>query len=101
MAHWFFPGPIEAAPAELVWALVALAFRLAVLGLVVWGGIALVQHLTTRSGSSGAPTAGLRRPDDPEGLLAWRYAQGEIDDDEYRHRLDVLRSTSVPWSRSG
>lgn len=28
---------------------------------------------------------------DPESLLAERFARGEIDEEEYRHRLDVLR----------
>ena len=31
-----------------------------------------------------------RRPD-AESILADRFARGEIDDDEYRQRLDVLR----------
>jgi len=28
----------------------------------------------------------------PERLLAERYARGEIDDDEFRRRLDTLRN---------
>lgn len=31
----------------------------------------------------------------PEQMLAVRFARGEIDETEYRHRLDVLRS--VPY----
>jgi putative membrane protein len=31
----------------------------------------------------------------PEQILAQRYARGEIDDDEYRRRLDVLRGSAV------
>ncbi|WP_371494690.1 SHOCT domain-containing protein [Kitasatospora sp. NBC_00374] len=31
-------------------------------------------------------------PPSPEQLLAERLARGEIDPDEYRHRLDTLRS---------
>ncbi|MHB9857451.1 SHOCT domain-containing protein [Streptomyces sp. YIM S03343] len=32
----------------------------------------------------------------PEELLAERFARGEIDEDEYRRRLDVLRETAGP-----
>ncbi|GAA4697086.1 hypothetical protein GCM10023215_39030 [Pseudonocardia yuanmonensis] len=45
-------------------------------------GVRAVRH--TRSGPSPAD-----RPT-PEQLLAERYARGEIDDDEYRHRLGTL-----------
>jgi putative membrane protein len=31
-----------------------------------------------------------------ENLLAERYARGEIDDDEYQHRLTLLRHSSGP-----
>jgi len=33
------------------------------------------------------------RPDTAERLLAERFAQGQIDDDEYQRRLLLLRST--------
>ncbi|MFJ6618920.1 SHOCT domain-containing protein [Kitasatospora sp. NPDC091335] len=32
----------------------------------------------------------------PEQLLAERFARGEIDAEEYRHRLETLRSVSGP-----
>ncbi|MFF4921518.1 SHOCT domain-containing protein [Kitasatospora sp. NPDC001261] len=32
----------------------------------------------------------------PEQLLAERFARGEIDAEEYRHRLDTLRSANGP-----
>jgi putative membrane protein len=35
----------------------------------------------------------------PEQLLAERFARGEIDEDEYRRRLDTLRGTG-PGARS-
>jgi putative membrane protein len=31
---------------------------------------------------------------DLEGMLAERFARGEIDEDEYRRRLEVLRGRS-------
>lgn len=33
---------------------------------------------------------------DPEEVLAQRYARGEIDQQDYHERLDVLRGRSVP-----
>ena len=30
----------------------------------------------------------------PEQMLAARFARGEVDETEYRHRLDVLRATA-------
>ncbi|WP_454385834.1 SHOCT domain-containing protein [Streptomyces sp. JNUCC 63] len=36
----------------------------------------------------------------PEQLLAERFARGEIDEDEYRRRLDVLRQNSRPAGHS-
>lgn len=53
---------------------------------LVLGVVALLRHLR------GAPPAPQGRP---EQLLAARYARGEIDDDEYHHRLDTLRGTSA------
>lgn len=47
-----------------------------------------------------APTDGrreLRR--DPEDVLAERFANGEIDADEYRERLDVLRGGRAQKAR--
>jgi putative membrane protein len=34
--------------------------------------------------------------DQPEQLLAARYARGEVDDEEYHRRLDTLRRSSSP-----
>lgn len=56
--------------------------------LVFWGliaaGIVLVVRYLGRSG----PAAG---PGSAERILAERYARGEIDEQEYRQRLAVLR----------
>lgn len=53
--------------------------------LIVVGVIALVRYLGRERDRSQpvGPTA--------EELLAQRFARGEIDEAEYRHRLDVLR----------
>ncbi|MGW0230647.1 SHOCT domain-containing protein [Actinopolymorpha singaporensis] len=35
----------------------------------------------------------------PDDVLAERFARGEIDEDEYRHRLDVLHATGSASAR--
>jgi putative membrane protein len=50
-------------------------------------GLAVVVWLRTRR----SPAHGLG----PSRLLAERYARGEIDDEEYAHRLKVLGSRSA------
>ena len=57
---------------------------LAVVGVLVWA----VVQATPRRGD--ASTAIATRS--AETILADRFARGEIDDDEYRRRLDALRS---------
>ena len=52
-------------------------------GLVIWGIVA-----RCRSWGHTRPA----RPD-PERLLAERFAAGEIDEEEYHHRLDTLRAS--------
>ena len=45
---------------------------------------------------SGSPISGVDgRGGDPEDILANRLARGEIDSEEYRNRLDVLRSRNA------
>ena len=54
--------------------------------LVFLGVVALVRYPAR---SDRAPTAAGPRPSSQE-LLAERFARGEIDDQEYRSRLDML-----------
>lgn len=56
-------------------------------GLVIWGVVAIFRG-TGRSWRSERPNA--------EQILAERFAAGEIDDEEYRRRLDTLRSAGRP-----
>jgi len=67
------------------YALMALS-SIAFWALLILGIVVLVRM--ARSGR-GADPAGIDRPT-PEQLLAERYARGEIDDDEYHHRLNIL-----------
>ena len=57
---------------------------LLIIGLLVW---AVVQSTRGQESPVTAPRARTA-----ESILADRYARGEIDDDEYRRRLDTLRS---------
>lgn len=54
-------------------------------GLVIWAVVTVIRTL----GSSET-----RRREAPEEILAGRLARGEIEEDEYRHRLDTLRHGS-------
>ncbi|MDZ4269676.1 MAG: SHOCT domain-containing protein [Mycobacterium sp.] len=64
---------------------------MAVLTVVFWAVVITVVVLAIRyvasdRGRSAAPTSA-----QAEDLLAERYARGEVDDDEYRQRLALLR----------
>lgn len=60
-------------------------------GLIILAVIALVRYLGRTSGSRGSARAGGSLP---EQVLAERFARGEIDEEEYRARLTVLRGGS-------
>jgi len=62
-------------------------------GAVIVGVVALVRYFG-RSGQPPAappPPQSAESPPSPERLLAERFARGEIDEEEYRQRLAVLR----------
>ena len=62
-------------------------------GAVIFGIAALVRYFG-RSGQPPAapsPPQSAESPSSPERLLAERFARGEINEDEYRQRLAVLR----------
>jgi putative membrane protein len=67
------------------WALMSLSM-IAFWGLVIWGVVAL----SRRPGDARRE----QQLHDPEQILAERFARGEIDQDEYRQRLQTLRSTT-------
>ena len=57
---------------------------------VIGGGIALVRYLAgTRYHHPSSCASGRAAA---EQILAERFARGEIDDDEYRQRRELLRS---------
>jgi putative membrane protein len=60
--------------------------------LLIAGIVALVRYTRMAGAVRGPQTpAGAT----PEQILAERYARGEIDESEYRHRLDTLDGTGV------
>ena len=61
--------------------------NLVVWALVVVGVVALLRHLDRRGATPHRPTA--------EELLAERFARGDITEQEYRERLDVLRRSQA------
>ena len=52
----------------------------------------LIRFVFLRRGGGCWGGPGPRGPRGPQGILAERYARGEIGDDEYRSRLDRLRA---------
>ena len=70
------------------WALMMIGM-VAFWGLVAWAIVAFVR----------SPNRSQSRSDSAEEILARRLAAGEIDGDEYQHRLDVLRSGKVPTGK--
>ena len=64
--------------------LVMLLVMVAFWALVVWAIVALFRDTRPRDGRS--------EHHDPLGVLAERFARGEIDETEYRTRADVLRA---------
>ncbi|MFC8448654.1 SHOCT domain-containing protein [Kitasatospora sp. NPDC057223] len=63
---------------------------LLVLGLLVVLAVALTRYLG-HPPQQRPPDRPATPPPSPEQLLAERFARGEIDAGEYRHRLDTLR----------
>jgi putative membrane protein len=76
----------------------------------VWGFVWMTLSMMVMIGAIAALVAlVIRHPNgdgrnvdegsDPRGLLAERYARGEIDADEYRERLDTLEEIGSARSR--
>jgi putative membrane protein len=67
-------------------------------GLIIAATVVLVRQLT-RAGRPAA-TPQVDRPSSPEQVLAERFARGEIDEEDYRRRVDTLRAVRNPAARS-
>jgi putative membrane protein len=65
-------------------------------GLMIAGAVVLVRYLG-RNGPASRPT---RHRWTPEQVLADRFARGEIDEDEYTRRRQVLRGLPIDTGAS-
>ena len=70
-------------------------FVMPLMMVVFWVAVVCVVVSFMQGRPGPDPTSGTR-PAGPEEVLAQRYARGEIDDDEYSHRLDILHGTRHP-----
>lgn len=68
-------------------------------GLVIWGVMSLIRRGSRTTGPDRGEESARTRRSSAEDILAERFARGEIDEGEYLHRLDVLRSTPSPSDR--
>jgi putative membrane protein len=59
-------------------------------GLLIFAAIALLLYTKRGQVDSSSPTASI-----PEQILAQRFARGDIDEDEYTRRLQVLGGSST------
>jgi putative membrane protein len=59
-------------------------------GLLIIAAIALIRYTKRGQLDSASPTAST-----PQQILAQRFARGDIDEDEYTRRLQVLSSSST------
>jgi putative membrane protein len=76
--------------------LLMIAALVLVVGLITAGALVLV-----RSGAAARrPATDLMRTQEAERILERRFARGEVDQDEFRSKMDVLRSRHGA-SRSG
>ncbi|MFI6846485.1 SHOCT domain-containing protein [Kitasatospora sp. NBC_00085] len=109
MRHWYGHGHGHALGG---WGLGLMAIvMLLVVAVLVLAVVALVRHLsrTPRTvppgawgpGGAAAVPPGRAEPPTAEQLLAERFARGEIDAPEYRHRLDTLRAAEGPGPGTG
>ncbi|MBO1420492.1 SHOCT domain-containing protein, partial [Streptomyces sp. FH025] len=105
MWHWHGYGPDG-------WGIVAMTIgSLLILAVVAFLGFALSRYVSQRHqplpgasagrgpGGPGWPQGWAYGPS-PEQVLAERFARGEIDAEEYRQRLETLRSVGGPGGGS-
>ncbi len=62
--------------------------------LVITAVVMAVRYVTGPGHHNGHPPG--VSPDRAEGLLAERFARGDIDEDEFRRRMTLLREHRVP-----
>jgi putative membrane protein len=69
---------------------------------VIFGIVALIRYAGRDGQRSGGPQGGQSpEPAAPERLLAERFARGEIDEEEYRRRLEALQAAGHAGAPAG
>ena len=85
MMYWYGSGMSG-------WGYALMTFSLILFwGALIFGIVAVVRFAGRGARSSAASPL----PRSPEGLLAERFARGEISGEEYRQRLSVLRDAAL------
>ncbi|MFJ9774677.1 SHOCT domain-containing protein [Kitasatospora sp. NPDC101157] len=108
--HWHGFGPGHAGPGG--WGIVVMAIiALIILAVLVLLAVSLFRYVSRPrqpiahgSGAAGVGPGGAQgwaHGPAPEQLLGERFARGEIDAEEYRHRLQTLRSPDGPAGPGG
>jgi putative membrane protein len=77
-------------PGTAGWAMALMIFG----NVVFWTVLVLGALVVTRALRRGTPSISPGSQATPKQLLAERFAQGEITEEEYRHRLAVLSESS-------
>jgi putative membrane protein len=79
MMWWYYPGHMGA------WGWFGMTVStLLLVALLIAAGLLVVRAARHAGGPAGPPSS-------PERILAERYARGEIDEEEYRRRLETLQ----------
>jgi uncharacterized membrane protein len=66
-------------------------------GVTRWGAAADAADATDAAAAAAASQSGQGEALDAPGILAERYARGEISEPEFRERAEVLRQTVTRW----
>ena len=66
-------------------------------GVLIWLIVALIASARDRRGPNEGPVG----HDDPEQILARRFAAGEIDEEEFNRRLEHLRELGLTGAHKG
>jgi putative membrane protein len=82
---WMRPEIIERGH-DMMW--IRGIWSVLIVGLLVVGAVLVARTFAARSGHNGTPSTSGR----PLQILEERFARGEIDEEEFKQRRDLLRS---------